>query len=165
MKVLPPVLQTVVIPSIFNVTRLSSSGDCKLKAVLDRSAFPEWPLSPQSTFGRVVHSLMDLAARGRIPVTERDPYRIASFLDELIRQEESRLAASPIRPSYTEIRAAFTVQQWMKKRHLAITRTMQVLASRPTGATESAASRGTTFSLAVLRSVRISWDQNYLLNL
>lgn len=147
LRVLPAVLQTVEIPSVLNVTRLASSGDCKLKIVLPQSAFPDWPSSPQAAFGRVVHSLMDLAARGHIAPTERDQHRIASLLDELLRQEEARLAAAPVRSPYTEIRAAFTAQQWMTKRHLAITRTMQVLASRPTATPESEDSRGHGISL------------------
>jgi hypothetical protein len=148
MKALPPVLQAVEIPLVFNVTRLASSGDCKLKPVLPGFAFPDWPPSPQSAFGRVVHSLMDLAARGHVAAIERDPRQIASLLDELLQQEESRLAAAPVRPSYAEIRATFTAQQWMKKRHLAITRTMQISALRPTGAFESEPSRGTAIPLA-----------------
>ena len=148
LRVLPPVLQRVVIPSILNVTRLASSGDCKLKAVLPWSAFPDWPSSPQAAFGRVVHSLMDLAARGRIAPTEREPQKIASLLDELLRQEGAKLATATILSPYTEIRAAFTAQQWMKKRHLAITRTMQVLASRPADTSESDDSRRTEIPLA-----------------
>lgn len=147
LRALPPVLQTVEIPSVLNVTRLASSGDCKLKAVLPQSAFPDWPSSPQAAFGRVVHSLMDLAARGHIAATEREPHRMASLLDELLRQEEARLAAAQVRSPYGEIRAGFTAQQWTKKRHLAITRTMQVLASRPTDAPQPEASRRTGISL------------------
>jgi hypothetical protein len=90
---------------------------------------------------------MDLAARGHISATDQDPHRIASPLDEILRQEEARLAAASVRPSYTEIRDGFTAQQWTKKRHLAIARTLEVLASRPTRPSESEASRGSEIQL------------------
>ena len=136
LRVLPSVLQTVEVPPSLSVTRLASSGDCRLKAILPPSAYPDWPPSPEAAFGRVVHSLMDLAARGQIQSTSNDAGPIASALDQLLRQEEMRLARAPIKPIYTDLQAALGPREWLKRRSLAIARTRQVLASRPCSARE-----------------------------
>src|ERR1700720_1113317 len=63
LRTLPPVLHTVEVPPTLIATRLASSGDCSLKAIILPSAYPNWPSSPEAAFGRVVHFLMDLAAQ------------------------------------------------------------------------------------------------------
>ena len=131
LRTLPPILQTVEIPPTLSATRLASSGDCRLKAILLPSAYPNWPPSPEAAFGRVVHAMMDLAARGQIPSTGGDPRPVESALDELLRNEEMRLASTPIKPHYADIRTAFGPREWQKRRSLAVARTLQVLVSRP----------------------------------
>src|SRR5438128_649035 len=106
LRLLPPVLRTVEIPASLSVTRLASSGDCRLKAILPPSAYPNWPPSPEAAFGRIVHSLLDLAAKGQIQSSGGDARPIESALDELLRQGDMRLASTPIRPQYTDIRTA-----------------------------------------------------------
>jgi PD-(D/E)XK nuclease superfamily protein len=148
LRVLPSVLQTVEVPPSLSVTRLASSGDCRLKAVLPPSAYPDWPPSPEVAFGRVVHSLMDLAARGQIQSTSSDARPIASALDQLLHQEEMRLARAPIRPTYTDLQAALGPREWLKRRSLAIDRTLQILVSRPCRAREFDPSQVPGISLA-----------------
>jgi PD-(D/E)XK nuclease superfamily len=148
LSALPSVLQTVEVPPSLSVTRLASSGDCRLKAILPPSAYPDWPPSPEAAFGRVVHSLMDLAARGQIQSTGSDAGAIISALDQLLRQEEMRLARAPIKPIYTDLQAALGPREWLKRRSLAIARTRQVLASRPCSAREFEPSQIPGISLA-----------------
>ena len=108
-----------------SVTRLASSGDCRLKAILPPSAYPDWPPSPR------LHSTSRPFLDGsRSPrsdsIDEQRCPRIASALDQLLRQEEMRLSRAPIRPIYTDLQAALGPREWLKRRSLAIARTRQV---------------------------------------
>src|SRR5260370_96832 len=63
---LPPPLGKIEVPLYFSVTRLATSGPCLLRAVAPPSNLPKVSSGPQAEFGRVAHTLTELAATGRL---------------------------------------------------------------------------------------------------
>jgi RecB family exonuclease len=131
LRKLPATLDDVQVPANVSVTRLASSGDCRLKAIVSASEYPAWPDSPESEFGRIAHSLMDLASRGQIQTIGEDPRPVALALDELLRQEQLKLTTPSIPPRCSDLSKAFTPSEWRKRRSLAIDRTLELLRSLP----------------------------------
>ncbi len=126
---LPPQLQTVKIPTLLSATRLASSGDCMLKVVVPATAYPTWSSSPEAEFGRVAHSLMDLAAKGRIECASGDVRAVHIALQRLLDNARKRLASAPDTNEYADLRDAFTQREWGKRTSLAIARTVDLLKS------------------------------------
>jgi len=123
----------VDIPTHLNVTQLASSGDCSLKAIVSSSAYPDWPPSPEAEFGSVVHSLMDLAARGEISVVNSDARAVDQALDQLLRDAQVRLSSNPATRDFADLHLAFSPREWQKRRSLAIARTMELLTHQTVG--------------------------------
>jgi hypothetical protein len=126
---LPPQLQTVKIPTLLSATRLASSGDCILKAIVPATACPTWPPSPEAEFGRVAHSLMDLAVKGKIEFGGGNIRAVQTALDELLDDARVRLASTPDTHEYADLRTAFTQREWGRRTSLAIARTLELLNS------------------------------------
>jgi len=131
---LPPELEKVAVPGCFSVTRLASSGDCILKAIVPQAACPAWPPSPEAEFGRITHSLMDLAARGQIESSKLDPRPVEIALERLLLNERVGHESTMNTHDCLDLRTAFTQCEWRKRTSLAVARTLEVLnLRRPTG--------------------------------
>jgi len=127
---LPPKLGTINVPSLLSVTRLATSGSCNLKAIVPTALCPIWPPSPEVEFGRLSHSLMDLAAKGQIQSTALGDARpVEEALDRLLQNEKITLARSPSTRDYADLRVAFSQREWRRRTSLAVDRTLELLRS------------------------------------
>jgi hypothetical protein len=116
---LPPPLKQIEIPLYLSVTRLASAGPCLLRAVDPPSDIPHRPSSPRAEFGKLIHSLIDLAGSGRLG-TDDIPEEIEQAFDHLLAQTSRRLFDEQATRRYADLRVAFTNREWEKRRFLAI---------------------------------------------
>src|SRR5713226_9784131 len=117
---LPRPLRKIGIPLHLSVTRLAASGPCLLRAVAPRSDLPRAPSGPQAEFGKVVHTLTDLAATGRLG-THSIPSDVEAAFEYLLAEAASRLASNDETRRYANLSVGFTRREWEKRRFLAIT--------------------------------------------
>jgi PD-(D/E)XK nuclease superfamily len=135
---LPPNPEEIKMPNLLSVTRLATSGSCILKAIVPTAVCPIWPPSPEVEFGRLTHSLMDLAAKGQIQFTTLgDPRPVEEALHRLLENERITLARSPSTRDYADLRVAFSQREWRRRTSLAVDRTLELLRSPLTDNRES----------------------------
>lgn len=131
LEALPPPLRYIEIPPGFSVTQLAASGPCLLRAVVPSSAVPRAPTSPQAEFGKSVHTLMQLAATGRLG-KRGVPLDVGEAFEHLLSESASRLALDGDIRRYPDLRIAFTKREWEKRRHSAINRARELVSGQDT---------------------------------
>ncbi|MBI4910999.1 MAG: PD-(D/E)XK nuclease family protein [Acidobacteria bacterium] len=94
------------------------------------SELPERPSGPRAEFGRLAHTLTELAVSGRLG-SNCIPGDAAEAFDHLLAKTALLLSRSEDTRRYADLRVAFTKWEWEKRRYLAVTAAEEAVKRRP----------------------------------
>lgn len=101
---LPEPLRRIEIPTDLSVTRLVTAGSCLLRAAAPLESLPFGPSGPRAEFGKLAHTLSELAVTGGLG-GDGVPANVTEAFDYLLEQARIRLSATEETRRYADCRS------------------------------------------------------------
>lgn len=113
---LPPPIDQVDVPESFNVSNVSNEIQCELKTVLSSTTdAPSLPTHPRAEIGRLFHTLIERAIRGRIDRSGLPEDDAKRELERLLAKSEKRLQDEKKTQRYAQLSKTVTPLRWRQK--------------------------------------------------
>lgn len=114
---LPPPIDLVTTPESYSVTAITSSDDCRLRAVLlcAKNSGPRLPSGPEASIGSLVHDVREKWVEGLT-----DAVSPADLFDHVYQYTFESLSKDPFRRHFADLKATRTRGEWARIRRLAL---------------------------------------------
>jgi hypothetical protein len=131
-RLLPPPVQSIGIPTELSVTALTETRPCLLAPVAyEDPSVPLLHLGPQAELGSILHKLVEDAGRGKILSSGDTLTAVRSHFDMLLRKREEELRRDAFSRIYADLERSFSFLDWHSRTEIAISEAVRLFNHRP----------------------------------
>ena len=127
-KLIPRPLRSVQIPNELPVTTLAAARPCLLAPVASEApSIPSLCAGPQAVLGRILHKLVEDAARGRIHSDSDDDGAVRSRLEWLLHDSQREVHKGSFSKAFANLKECFSFNDWHSRTEIAIAEAVRML--------------------------------------